>query len=120
MGNGLKFHQGDIVLADFPFSENPSVRKPRPVLIISKNEVNIIYKSYLCIKITSSIKNKPLVSYLLTDNMTDFKLIKESELRLNKMAYIPESLIKKRLGKLKPIALKKISKTVYKQIIKQD
>ena len=119
MGNGLKFHQGDIILVDFPFSDS-SDKKRRPALIISKDEANIIFKSYLCMKITSVIKNKQIISYQLTNDMIDFELPKTSELRLNEIFTIPEYSIIKKFGKLKPIALKKISKTVYKQIIRPD
>jgi len=120
MGDGLKYHHGDIVWVKFPFSDSPSDYKKRPVLIISKDEANIIFKSYLCIKITSVIKNKPVISYQLTNEMIDFNLPKTSELRLNEIVTIPEHIIIKKLGKLKPIALKKISKLVYKQIIRPD
>jgi hypothetical protein len=48
--NNCKF--GDILLANLPFSEDPSSYKKRPVLVLKKNK-----HDYLVAKITSQLQN---------------------------------------------------------------
>ena len=106
---GPKYKQGDIVLAKFPFSEKNEYKK-RPVLIISNDTVNSIYNSYLCIKITSRIKNIPEISILLNNKELSVPLEKTSELRLMEITYILENMIERKISELTYKAFKKVRK----------
>ncbi len=50
-----KYKQGDIVFVPFPYTDNLSISKQRPVIILSKNSIN--RTSYIVAKVTSVIRN---------------------------------------------------------------
>jgi mRNA interferase MazF len=112
----MKYHQRDIVIANFPFSDG-SGSKERPVLIISNDNVNEIFNAYLCLKITSKVKNIPIISLKTEEKCFDNPLPKESEFRLMEIVYLSESQIKEKKGSVKLKCFKKILKKIKADIL---
>ena len=113
----MKYHQRDIVIATFPYSDGTGA-KDRPVLIISNDSVNNIFNAYLCLKITSKLKNIPLISMPADDKCFDNPLPQSSEFRLMEITYLSESQIKEKKGTLTTKCFKKLMKKIKADILR--
>jgi mRNA interferase MazF len=107
------YKQGDIVLVPFPYSDNFTVSKKRPVLIISKDSLS--KSSYIVTKITSVIRNDYFSLPIFKIDL-DFNLEKASEVRTDVVMTIDESLIIKKLGRLKKSGVEKVIRMVQDHI----
>jgi mRNA interferase MazF len=83
--------RGDIVWVKFPFSDASSL-KLRPALIISNNTVNAT-GDYLCMQITTRLRNDHLSLTILNNNYKEVPLLKLSELRLHKILLFIKALL---------------------------
>ena len=101
----MKYKQGDIVLVPFPYTDNLSVSKQRPVIILSKNSIN--KTSYIVAKITSVIRNDYFGLPIFKIDI-DFDLPKPSEIRTNEIMTVDETLIIKKIGCMKKTGLQKV------------
>jgi len=89
--------RGDIIVIDFPFS-NLVQFKPRPVLIIKipKGDDMVVNK------ITGSSYEKSVEIKIENKDFSKGSLKKDSYLRLDKIFSIEKSLVKYKIGSLKP------------------
>lgn len=103
------YKQGDIVLIPFPFEDDLTTTKQRPAVIISKDSIN--KGSYIVIKITS-VLGKSVFGIPLFKRDVDFEMQRDSEIISNDIMTISQSLIAKKLGRLKSHALTTLSDVV--------
>jgi|SRR3989344_3028416 len=89
--------RGDIIVIDFPFS-NLVQFKPRPVLIIKipKGDDMVVNQ------ITGSSYEKSVEIKIENKDFSKGSLKKDSYLRLDKIFSIEKSLVKYKIGSLKP------------------
>ena len=103
------YKQGDIITVPFPFEDDLSKRKVRPVVIVSKDSVN--KNSYIVLKITSVLHKSPFGIPISTRSV-DFEMMRPSEIISNDMMTISESLIIKKLGRINRDILETLSNVV--------
>lgn len=98
----MKYKQGDIIFIPFPFTDL-SNKKQRPAVIVSKDSIN--YPNYIVAKITSVIRNDKF-SFKINSFDIDRELVKESEVRINEIFTVHESIIIKKFSSFKKEPLK--------------
>lgn len=92
--------QGDVLLIPIPFSDLSSVKK-RPVMVLSNDKYNSITDDIIVIAITSNIGSKFSEVHLCPSDMSDGEIKVESALRVDKIYTISQSIVVKKLGKIK-------------------
>lgn len=107
---GRGFFQGDIVIINFPFSDQQD-GKPRPAIVISNSTVNKGADVILA-QITSNIRQDEF-SFLLEDADLTHSLQGVSEVRCHKMFTTAKTKIQRKVSALK--SNKKAD--LYRQII---
>ncbi len=94
--------QGDIVLAEFPYTDLQQ-SKLRPVIIISSDEINEKKEDIIVGFISSMIPDKLLnTEYILEESDRAFKetgLKKKSVFKMDKIMTVEKIIIKRFLGK---------------------
>ena len=92
-----RFVKGDIIIIDFPYS-NFRETKRRPVLVlkIPRGEDIIV------LQITSFSQEKPVEIQIKKEDFKEGNLRKDSFIRIDKIASVDKSLIKYKIGSLKP------------------
>ena len=88
-------------------------QKKRPVIIISKNEINS--PNFIVAKITSVIRNDKFAFKLKEQDLTN-PLKKESEVRTNEIFTVHKSLILRKFTSLHKISLSKLSNAIISHI----
>jgi len=101
----MKYKQGDIIFIPFPFTDLFS-KKQRPAVIVSKDSIN--YPNYIVAKITSVIRNDKF-SFKINSFDIDRELVKESEVRINEIFTVHESIIIKKFSSFKKRTIKNTS-----------
>lgn len=107
----FQFNQGDIVLANFPYTDLKDIKK-RPVLIISGVWYNNRRQDVIVLPLSSQIPNEPLRDdYILTEEeLREGGLQYSSVLKLGKPMTLHKDLIVTVLGTISPNSTKKIMK----------
>ena len=103
------YKQGDIVTLPFPFEEDQTKSKFRPVVIISKDSVN--KGSYIVLKITS-VLGKSSFEIPIFKKDVDFEMQRASAIISNDIMTVSQKLINKRIGKLNAHTLETLSDVV--------
>jgi len=101
------YKRGDVVLVCFPFTDLTAT-KQRPALIISPDSVNRFTQDLILAAITSHLTED---EHNIALSETDFlhgKLPKKSVVRLTKMFTMHSSLIRKKIGALKPAKMDEV------------
>ncbi len=109
------YEQGDIVWVEFPYSDNPSLSKKRPAMIISNSRSNAMDRDYIMLQVTSAIRND-LFSFSLSNNHLSRPIPATSEVRCNKLATVRDSLIAGRISSVKKEALREIIEKTIQSI----
>jgi mRNA interferase MazF len=99
--------QRDIVLISFPFS-NLENSKVRPVLVISNDEYNNKFNDFIAVPLTSNIKARQYAMKITNRNLENGTLVAPSQIKVDKIFSVNQSLVRKKIGKAK--------KDFYKQI----
>ena len=97
----MEFHQRDIVLVHFPFTDLTQT-KLRPALIISADQIN---KSgnFVCVQITS----RPISDesyFRLEKEMLEGSLLLTSGIRLHKIFCLQEKFLEHKIAALTPVS----------------
>ena len=102
-------HRGEVWWAIFPYEEDPTQYKHRPVVVIDQDIVGI-----LSVKVTSqSVRDKYDVEIV---NWQYAKLNKSSVVRVSKLITILESDFDRKIGKLHPDDLLNVETTLMEWI----
>ena len=104
---GITYNQGEIVIVPFPFSDLSGIRK-RSVLIISKNEDNIVFDDIITCGITSNIKNVKYSVEITNDNLEKGEIPVKSRIKVDKLFTLNQSIVKKKIAKIDKITLDKV------------
>lgn len=95
--------KGDIIVIDFPFSSLKESKR-RPVLILKVPKGGDVIVN----QITSSSYEKPVEIKIENKDFKQGSLKRESFIRIDKIGSIEKSLIKYKIGSLKPEKFKEI------------
>ena len=109
------YSQFDIVLVDYPFSDEPSQGKIRPALIISNEKSNADDMDYLFCPITST-QRSGYFSIELTNNDVVNPMQVVCEVRCNKVMTIREMRIRRKISALKFNKQKEVIERILKAI----
>ncbi len=90
------YKRGDIVLVDFPFSDQPTSKR-RPALIVSSNAYNTSCDDVLIAQITSQTEVEQRIGDHLVQDWREAGLLRPSLIRA-RLATVDGSLILRRLG----------------------
>jgi mRNA interferase MazF len=107
-----KFNQGDIVLIPYPYTDLSNTKK-RPVVIISKDTINV--QNFIVSKITSVIRNDQF-TFSIKDTDTETKLRFKSEVRTNEIFTVHKSLIIKKLTSFEKEPLQQLTEKIKENI----
>ena len=113
MISGTKYEQGEIVLAPFPFTDL-SMTKQRPVLIISNDSYNDKTQDLVTCGITSNPKNTDFSVLITNKDLINGELPVESRIKIDKLFTLSQSVIKKKLGKIKIDVFEKVKEEFLK------
>lgn len=106
------YNQGDIIIVNYPFSDDFKKSKLRPAIIISNQNSNVLDNDLLICPITTLIRASAF-SYLIDENDITDALPRNSEIRCNKIATIRATLIINKISFLKLNAQNKVLTIIY-------
>ena len=98
--SGIKYEQGEIVLAPFPFTDLSTV-KQRPLLIISNNNYNNKTEDLVTCGITSNPKDTDFSILIDDKDLTTGQLPIASRIKVDKLFTLSKNIIKKKIRKVK-------------------
>ena len=93
----MKIQQKDLVLLPYPFS-NLSGKKIRPALIVSNDNFNRLSYDCIAIPLTSVLKEGHFSIAITQKEMRNGKLIKPSEIRIDKIFSVEKRLVRLKIG----------------------
>ena len=107
------YRQGDIIAVHYPLTDKPAKSKLRPALVVSNDTSNKLDSDLLVCPITTKIRQS-VFSYVLNDKDLIQPLLRESEVRCNKIMTIRiwDKQIVGKLSEVTPEALTKILQLV--------
>ena len=103
----MKYNQYDIVLVNLDPTIGSEIKKTRPCVIISPNEMNHIIKTIIIAPMTSTSKSYP----------TRLKLKDDSYIVLDQIKTIDKQRVIKYLDRLKLSDIKKIKSIIYEMLV---
>ncbi len=98
----MSYHQGDIVLIPFPFTDLTNTKK-RPAIILSKDSIN--HTDYIVAQVTSTPR-ADIFTFKLDPRKLDTPTPSPSQVRTNKLFTVNHSLIIKKFSTLDKDELK--------------
>lgn len=105
------YKQGEIILVPFPYSEDLSQSKPRPVLVVSNT--HLVVNEVICVQITSNVsRNEPNDVYL-SENDALPPLPKKSVVRTHIVHSIDKSMILKRIAQINEDKLVRVLENLH-------
>lgn len=113
MRSGINFKQGEIILYPFPFTDLKMIKK-RPVLVLSKEEINRKLADFICCGMTSNIRD---VEYSVLIDKNDLEygyLPKPSRIKTNVIFTLEKVSAIKSLGKIKENTFGKVKEELLK------
>ena len=105
--------RGNIVFVPVPFTDL-SVKKKRPVLIISNNKYNRSNKDFICCGITSNVKDTDYSVFIDTQDLSIGFLTQPSIIKVDKIFTLDQSIIIKTIGKANSEIIKKVKNELFK------
>ena len=111
----MNIKQRDVVLLPVPFSDQTS-RKVRPAIVVSNDRINVASEDVILVPLTSIIKDVPYSTLITQNHLSEGELIVTSRARVDKIFIAHKSLIKIRIGAVKPSVLAEIKQEISKAI----
>lgn len=113
MKSGINFEQGEIILIPFPFTDLTASKK-RPVMVLSKNEVNRKFADFISCGLTSNIHDTDY-SVLIDQNNLEYGFLPQpSRIKTNVIFTLKKTSAIKSLGKVKQDTFEKVKKELSK------
>lgn len=109
MRSGTPFEAGEIVLVPFPFTDL-SARKTRPALVMTTRRYNDDRKDVVLCGITSNLANAARSVLLAQEDLESGVLPKPSRVKVDKIVTLQQSIVRKRLGRVKSSAMAQVMK----------
>lgn len=113
MKSGTPYRQGEIVLIPFPFTDL-STKKKRPVLVLSNEEYNKRTEDFIVCGITSNIKDIEFSVLIESKDLESGFLPKPSRIKVDKIFTLEQSLVVKRLAKVKLVIIRRVKQELFK------
>ncbi|MFQ6121281.1 MAG: type II toxin-antitoxin system PemK/MazF family toxin [Methanosarcinales archaeon] len=114
---GIRYKQRDILLIPIPFTDLKSIRK-RPVVVISNDSYNDKTDDIIVVGLTSNITSKEFSILISNDDLEEGTLKYQSQIRVDRIYSISQSIVVKRFGKLNKETFEKII-NILQKLIKQ-
>lgn len=111
MKPGTPLRQRDLVLLPIPFTDLTS-NKRRPVIVISNDEYNSKTEDAIVVGVTSNIQRKEYSVPLRREDMEEGELLRESEIRADKIYSVSQSIVVKRFGRIKEDVFREVIKKI--------
>lgn len=109
----MNVSQKEVVLLPYPFS-NLQERKVRPAVVVSNNDFNRMCSDCIVLPMTSVIKEGTFSVSLSQKDMEQGKLIKASELRIDKVFSVEKRLVRMKIGKVSDFFFDKLKSELLK------
>lgn len=93
------FEQGEIVIVPIPFT-NLTSNKRRPALVISLKHYNYITDDLIVMAITSNLTDKEYCININNYDMETGDLLTDSQIRVDKIYTLSQSIVLKSIGKV--------------------
>lgn len=105
----IVFKQGDIISAPFPFSDDLSQTKPRPVLVVSNNELK---SELICVQITSNISRNELTAVFISNEDVSTPLPENSVIRCHLINTIATKIVLRKISSLNEDKLQRVLENI--------
>lgn len=99
--------QGDIVLVPVPFTDLTSHRR-RPVVVISNDAYQGATQDFVCVAMTSNLKDEPYSFEITTADLADGALNRPGRVRVDKVFTLAQAIIVNRFGRVDNATLDRI------------
>ncbi len=103
--------QGDIVLVPVPFTDLTS-HKWRPVVVLSNDAYQLATQDFVCVAMTSNLKDEPYSFEITTTDLADGTLNRPSRVRADKLFTLAQLIIVTRFGRVNTATLDRIRQLV--------
>lgn len=113
MKSGINFEQGEIILVPFPFIDLRTTKK-RPVLVLSKTEINRRHADFISCGIISNVKNTEHSVLIDKEDLEYGYLPKPSRIKTSVIFTLEKSSAIKSLGRLKESSFRKVREELAK------
>lgn len=107
--------QRDVVLISFPFS-NLRESKVRPAVVMSNDEYNKSFADFIAVPLTSNMKIKNNTLLITTAELESGRLIVNSQAKVDTIFSVEQSLIRKKIGRIKKTVHEDLKKILLKII----
>lgn len=87
-----RLRQGDIVIVPSPFNDR-SGKKRRPVIVLSNEKYNKILQDFVCIPLSTELRNYDHVFRLYLDDIESGVIHEQSDIRVDKIISIDQRLL---------------------------
>lgn len=108
---GTPLRQRELVLVPIPFTDLSSNKK-RPVIVISNDEYNGRTQDVLVAGVTSNVQGKEYSVPLRKGDMEEGELLRESEIRADRIYSISQGIVAKRFGRIRGDVFKGLVKKI--------
>lgn len=108
----MKLDAGDLVLVPFPFSDLSSA-KTRPALVLSQRAYNAEGRDVVVCGVTSNLANAAHSVLIQPSDMASGKLLVTSRAKVDKVATLQQSIVRRKVGEVKPAVLQQVLKEFF-------
>lgn len=102
-----KIKKNDLLLLSYPFSDGAS-RKVRPCIVISATSYNQRSQDIIVVPLTTNLSNRAHSFTLSQRDLAKGELIKGSLVKIDRVFSVKKSLVKLKIGEVKPTVHKKV------------
>lgn len=103
----MTLEPGHVVLVPFPFSNLRSA-KQRPALVLSRADYNSSSPDVIVCALTSNLAASGHSVLVSQRDMAQGTLAADSRVKVDKLATLEQSIVRKTVGKLRPAALQQV------------
>jgi mRNA interferase MazF len=100
MSAGTGYEFGDVVLAPFPFAQEPGQSKQRPVIVVSNSAYNLGTSDLVCCGITSVLTNTGFHILITQKDMESGAMPWDSLIKYGYVYTLQRSLVMKKVGRV--------------------
>lgn len=111
----MNLQQRDLVLIPYPFT-NLEEKKVRPAVIVSNKSFNEKCNDCIMVPLTSVIRENPFSVMISQENMDKGRLLKTSEIRIDKIFSIEKRLVRIKVGSVSNGFFNKIKQKIMESI----
>lgn len=105
----MKLEPGDLILVPFPFTDLTSA-KTRPALVLSRADYNRTSRDVIVCGVTSNLSNTANSVLIQSRDLSLGRLPAPSRIKVDKVATLQQTLVRRRVGRLKPGPLSQVLK----------